>query len=1326
MKNLFLIIFSLFTFHFSLFGQVPEEIATTDPGKIVGGAQIIKFKGNINTITSLRVIKESQEASVAWDTINKTLWQYDNKLPIGKRWVRTQSIQYSNGVPTYGVKDTAYKLIIDTTNRQPYICNKNGCVAVGGISYTASNGVTLSGTNITLGGVLGQSAIITTSSSNQLKFLGLQTGTSSDQVLLIDGVTGAIRKIPFASVGGGAANVGDSTQITILRTGQDSIKAVVKNESLDSAKIKNGSIAATELSRQALDTIIDITNIDSDAKKFQKKTGLNDTLVINNISRLIYNLKYFNLWDKIDALYPFVGNTAAIQRLNLRRINDGIDNTALNFSSPSPLFSTATGLDLITNSYAFARNPPDGEHYGFGVYINQATGAAKGLIAQTNGALATQTVDGFHMNPSTSFKANVGGIATATVTAPANTGLFIAQRKDNDTMQYYHSGSLLGQAYQPFKTFNTLSSSFVVLNAQNDSTYGGSTGSMQTFLILQKLTATEQAQLYSILQAFNSKLSRQVGTATEYPINSYDSYISDEYTLTIKSSASIPNMDGCHTAEKNGVLYRLGGYVSLGVLSNAIYKSTDDGVTWTFVRNADWSARHASNFEYLNGKWYLYGSDSQGSPNNEVWVSSDIENWTQLTVTSAFNGTKSLSGSTVHGGYLWRIGGINSADAILGNNDVKTTVVWKSKDGIVWDSVGNHPIGGHLKDNVVSYNGKIWTLGTGVYTGTGSVQSIYSSLDGATWVLEGNLPFLNGSYSKTWVNNNEMFILSGAQTYSHTVDAPYTTNTKQIWSSKDGINWKRHYWNYLNISHASAVWNTDNGVFINQGLTQQVVKITATKGTKIENNNSIAYSVPPSTSGFQTALTGTSSQTLRNNGTSFVANSMITNTGTAVGINTTPSNTLDINIASGDAVRVRHNATTVGFIAPPTSIGLGGATSDLGIRGEGTVYIRGSGSGGVAALTHNGVGVGINVAALNKFDLNGSAAIGSTYAGLIAAPTDGLIVDGNIGANISAPTAMLHIGAASDGGAGKGQLKLSPTPILTSAEQGVIEHNTTDNMLYFTNTNGNRRNIIQNNLGLAGGQTIIGGTASGENLTLSSTSNATKGYINLGSASRFIETSNRLHLSVVAGLAQLSNTTSTNGISADNPTGIAWKTTANDWGMVFVAQPSSGAGYGGRFHTVGETSSDYPFWVSSGSGSGTAIMTAKGNGQVTIGKPNTVNPLTLVGVQAGSTSDSMLSMLGGVLRRLSIPQVISGGLSTTSTTYNSAIAAQTEATVTFSIAGITTTSAVNVTYMGTLPPSIVIKQAEVTSGQIIVRLYNMDSTTSATPNLTLNVTPLKY
>ena len=68
----------------------------------------------------------------------------------------------------------------------------------------------------------------------------------------------------------------------------------------------------------------------------------------------------------------------------------------------------------------------------------------------------------------------------------------------------------------------------------------------------------------------------------------------------------------------------------------------------------------------------------------------------------------------------------------------------------------------------------------------------------------------------------------------------------------------------------------------------------------------------------------------------------------------------------------------------------------------------------------------------------------------------------------------------------------------------------------------NTSSTITNNLstGVSGGQSVIGGTASGENLTLSSTSNATKGKILFGT-SAYDEVNNRLGIGTNAPSAKL-------------------------------------------------------------------------------------------------------------------------------------------------------------------------------------------------------------
>ena len=73
--------------------------------QIVGGAGIIKFIGNPNSINSMRVINEKQYGSQAWDTVNNVLWKYDRTKSVGSRWIQADPLWYStcvNGIMATG------------------------------------------------------------------------------------------------------------------------------------------------------------------------------------------------------------------------------------------------------------------------------------------------------------------------------------------------------------------------------------------------------------------------------------------------------------------------------------------------------------------------------------------------------------------------------------------------------------------------------------------------------------------------------------------------------------------------------------------------------------------------------------------------------------------------------------------------------------------------------------------------------------------------------------------------------------------------------------------------------------------------------------------------------------------------------------------------------------------------------------------------------------------------------------------------------------------------------------------------------------------------
>jgi hypothetical protein len=115
-----------------------------------------------------------------------------------------------------------------------------------------------------------------------------------------------------------------------------------------------------------------------------------------------------------------------------------------------------------------------------------------------------------------------------------------------------------------------------------------------------------------------------------------------------------------------------------------------------------------------------------------------------------------------------------------------------------------------------------------------------------------------------------------------------------------------------------------------------------------------------------------------------------------------------------------------------------------------------------------------------------------------------------------------------------------------------------------TNTSG----TITANLstGIAGGQTAFGGTASGENLTLRSTTNDTKGKIILGSLSAYDELNDRLGIGTTSPSTSLSVVSPSGtqlfaSISGTNTSTAALATTCINLASTFSPTSDSGASY---------------------------------------------------------------------------------------------------------------------------------------------------------------------
>lgn len=239
----------------------------------------------------------------------------------------------------------------------------------------------------------------------------------------------------------------------------------------------------------------------------------------------------------------------------------------------------------------------------------------------------------------------------------------------------------------------------------------------------------------------------------------------------------------------NGRLWVIGGNEDAssggsGASLNDVWSSAD-GITWrNDTANAPFSARLGHAAAVFNGRmWVIGGNDGVGSTasyRNDVWSSSDGENWT-LEATNADFSERSLHTVIAFNNALWLLAGDNGAS--LGD-------VWTSANGVNWTLVppNGTTFVARANPEAVVHNGRMWLTGgsNGPYpTPTNTVRpwfnDVWSSADGVNWISHSPANhFAPRILFGMAVHNGEMWVISGWNLDRY----------NDVWRSSDGVNWR--------------------------------------------------------------------------------------------------------------------------------------------------------------------------------------------------------------------------------------------------------------------------------------------------------------------------------------------------------------------------------------------------------------------------------------------------------------------------------------------------------------------------------------------------------
>ena len=210
----------------------------------------------------------------------------------------------------------------------------------------------------------------------------------------------------------------------------------------------------------------------------------------------------------------------------------------------------------------------------------------------------------------------------------------------------------------------------------------------------------------------------------------------------------------------DGSIVLIGGYIGIDNFKNDVWRSTDNGATWTqMTASAGWTARCAHSSVVLpdGGIVLMGGMDNVNSyKNNDVWRSTDNgATWMQMTASAGWSGRHAHSSVVMPDGSIVLMGG--SGGVNQNKNDV-----WRSTD-----------------------NGATWMQMTASAGWTIRCYQTSGVMPDGSIVLMGGSGIVNGNKNDVW---RFMPAGSSAQNPSHTYTSPGTYQISLQVYNADGYN----------------------------------------------------------------------------------------------------------------------------------------------------------------------------------------------------------------------------------------------------------------------------------------------------------------------------------------------------------------------------------------------------------------------------------------------------------------------------------------------------------------------------------------------------------
>lgn len=252
-----------------------------------------------------------------------------------------------------------------------------------------------------------------------------------------------------------------------------------------------------------------LASLDSDARLFIDAVGITNQTQINSINQLVIDLKSYNIWSKMKAVYPFIGGTADNHKWNLKDARDLdaafrlVFSGGITHSSDGLLFNGTNGYGDTKLTPSTSLTASSG-HLSIYSRTNVAQNSYD-IGVTTSGSADNMVASRYGINV---FYANYGALTYPSYANTDSRGHFITNRNSSTNTTGFINGVRVINTSQ---TGAVASKTLYIGCLNNDGTASNYSSRQLSFATIgDGLTDQEAADLYTSVQTYQTTLGRQV------------------------------------------------------------------------------------------------------------------------------------------------------------------------------------------------------------------------------------------------------------------------------------------------------------------------------------------------------------------------------------------------------------------------------------------------------------------------------------------------------------------------------------------------------------------------------------------------------------------------------------------------------------------------------------------------------------------------------------------------------------------------------------------------------------------------------------------------